>query len=231
MRIQPEITGVAIVLLGNFNPSIFTPAWFGWHELLPEKTVEIAELQIAQSQITSFEADWLKLQAVSDRFTISTTQPPFVRLLDLAIRVFREQLPHTRLQAAGINREVHFLVNSYKERDHIGRSLAPIEPWGEWGDHLEPDGNYGGMASLTMTQVNLQGRPPGGRINVTVENSNRVGEGQRGVFVRVNDHYVVEDPESQEATSELISMLEQGYDESIRRAERIIDHVMSLGRV
>ena len=124
--------------------------------LLPEKTVDIAELQIAQSQVTAFEADWLRLQAVSDRFTIGASQPPFVRLLDLVIRVCREQLPHTRLQAAGIHREVHFLVSSYKERDLIGRALAPSAPWGEWGNHLEPDGRHGGLTSLTMTQVNLQ---------------------------------------------------------------------------
>ena len=55
MRIAPEITGASLVLLGNFNPSIFVPAWFGWHGLLPEKTVEAAELKIDSLVKTRFE--------------------------------------------------------------------------------------------------------------------------------------------------------------------------------
>ena len=112
LRIEPEITGASLVLLGNFNPSIFTPAWFGWHKLLPDRAVDVAELKIAQPQITAFRADWLELQTVPERFYISTTQPPFVRLQDLGVRVFREKLSHTPVHSMGINRQVHFLVKS-----------------------------------------------------------------------------------------------------------------------
>ena len=203
MRIAPEITGASLVLLGNFNPSIFTPAWFGWHDLLPEKTVDVAELQIAQPQITSFSADWLEVNVVPERFSISTTQPPIVRLRDLGIRIFREKLPHTPLHSMGINRQVHFLVNSLDERDQIGRLLAPVEPWGNWGRKLQPDGTHGGMTSLTMTQVNVEGRPPDGLINVTVQPSKRVGQDSTGIYVDVNDHYTVEDRKSKEATTQV----------------------------
>ena len=130
MRIDPELTGASLVLIGNFNPSIFTPAWFAWQDLLPEKTVNVSELQVAQPQNTAFRADWLEFKALPERFAISTTQSPFIRLRDLGIRIFRDKLPHTPLRAMGINRQVHFLVNSLEERDRIGRSLAPVEPWG-----------------------------------------------------------------------------------------------------
>jgi hypothetical protein len=228
LRIEPDITGVSLVLIGKFNPSIFTPAWFGWQNLLPNRIVDVAELQIAQPQITAFRADWLELQIVQDRFSINTAQPPFVRLRDLAIKIFRERLPHTRLQSVGINRQVHFLANSFEERDHLGRLLAPIEPWGEWGRQLEPDGRHGGMTSLTMTQVSPQDRPPDGRINVTVQPSMQIGLDGTGVYVQVNDHYTTDDPDSPTASSEIVNMLEKHFDESIRRAEQIIDHVMSL---
>ena len=52
MRIEPELAGVSVVILGNFNPSIFTPAWFGWRGLLPAGMVESADLRIANPQIT-----------------------------------------------------------------------------------------------------------------------------------------------------------------------------------
>lgn len=229
MRIEPEIVGGSVVLRGHFNPSIFTPQWFAWHELLPKKTVDVAKLEIAHTLITEFNADWLHLQIIPERFLLSTTQSPVVRMRDLAVRIFREHLPHTRLNAMGINREVHFSVSSFSKRDQIGRLLAPVEPWGDWGKKLEPDGEHGGMTSLTMTQVNLEGRPPGGQVNVTVEPSKKIGEDRPGVYVRVNDHYTIKNPEDQMATSKIVTLLEENFDESLRRADQIIDHVMSLG--
>ena len=50
MRIEPEISGVSVVLLGDFNPAIFTPAWFALHDLLPESVADDADLRIAHRQ-------------------------------------------------------------------------------------------------------------------------------------------------------------------------------------
>ena len=225
MRISPEITGASLVLLGNFNPSIFTPAWFGWRGLLPEQTADAAELTVAQPQITSFKVDWLEFRAVPDRFSLSSTQEPFIRLRDLGVRIFTEQLPHTPLHSLGINRQVHFLVATLEDRDRIGRQLAPVKPWGKWAEALEPDGRHGGMTSLTMTQVDIAGRPPGGLINATVQPSTRFGNDRAGVFVEINDHYVVAD---KTATAELMDLLESNFEDSLARAEDVIDTVMSL---
>lgn len=230
MRIEPEIAGVAVVMIGNFNPSIFTPAWFGWHGLISEKMVDTANTKIVHPQISDFNVDWLHIQVVPERFQINTTQAPYIRVQDLAIRIFREHLPHTPLDTMGINREVHFLVESFDERDQLGRLLAPTDPWGEWGKKLEPDGYQGGVTSITMSQVDPEGRPPGGQINVTVEPSNRIGQGHLGVYVRVNDHYTIENIESGIGTSKIVELLEENFDESLRRADQIIDHIMSLTR-
>ena len=230
MRIEPEIAGVAVVLLGNFNPAIFTPAWFGLHGLISERMVDTADTKIVHPQISEFNVDWLQMQVVPERFLISTTQAPYVRVQDLAVRIFREHLPHTPLDTMGINREVHFLVESFDERDQLGRLLAPTDPWGEWGKKLEPDGFHGGVTSITMRQVSPEGRPPGGQINVTVEPSNRIGQGRLGVYVKVNDHYTIENVESEMGTSKIVELLEENFDESLRRADQIIDHIMSLTR-
>ena len=79
-----------------------------------------------------------------------------------------------------------------------------------------------------MRQVNPAGRPLGGQINVTVEPSNRIGQGRLGVYVRVNDHYTIENVESQMGTSKIVALLEENFDESLLRADKIIDHIMSL---
>ena len=85
------------------------------------------------------------------------------------------------------------------------------------------------MTSLTMTQVQLQGRLADDRLNVTVQPSNKIGQDGTGVYIEVNDHYTIKDPASQSATSEIVAILEDNFDHSIRSAERIIDHIMSLG--
>lgn len=230
MRIEPENAGVSVVLLGNFNPSIFTPAWFGWHGLISERMVDTADTKIVNPQISEFNVDWLNMQVFTERFQISTTLAPYVRVQDLAVRIFREHLPHTPLKTMGINREVHFLVESVEDRDRLGRLLAPTEPWGDWGKKLEPDGSHGGVASITMRQVNPEGRPLGGQINVTVEPSTQIGQGRLGVYIRVNDHYTIENVENQMGTSKIVELLEENFDKSLRLADQIIDHIMSLTR-
>lgn len=227
MRIEPEIDGVGVVLIGDFNPAILTPAWFALNGLLPEALVENASLRVAHKEVTAFEADWLRLNVSGQSFSVETLQAPHVRIRDLVSRVFGEQLSHTPLRAFGINRQVHFRVDDLQQRDTIGRRLAPVEPWGAWSDALGLDGEHGGMTSLTMTQVDPDGRPKGGRINVTVEPSTRIGEGRSGVYVQVNDHYTVAHMKAGTAST-AIHLLVENFDESLKRSEQIIDHVMSL---
>ena len=228
MRIEPEISGLAVVLLGDFNPAIFTPAWFTLHGLLP-RAADSADLKVAHRQVAEFSIDWLRLQVTSDRFAANTEQAPHVRVKDLVMRVFKEHLSHTPLRAMGINRSVDFRVGGLAERDRIGRTLAPVEPWGRWAAELGVDGEQGGMTSLTMCQVSPTGRPRGGSVNVKVEPSRRIGQGRSGIFVEVNDHYVADSGDTG-GSSQLMEFLDRQFDTSIRRADEIIDHMMSLAQ-
>ena len=229
MRIEPETSGVTVVLLGDFNPAIFTPAWFALHGLLPKVVAERADLKVAHRQVTEFSTDWLRLQVTSDRFSASTAQAPHVGVRDLVMRVFNEHLSHTPLKAMGINRNVEFQVDGLAERDRIGRALAPVEPWGRWAVELGADGEHGGMTSLTMSQIRPEGRPKGGSINVNVRPSSRIGDGRSGIFVEVNDHYAA-DVAVTGGNLQLMGFLDRHFDMSIRRADEIIGHIMSLAR-
>ena len=94
MRIVPEISGTSIVLVGSFNPAIFTPAWFELHGLLPKGTAESAALELAHPQATVFNAEWLNLNVGIERLMAETTQSPDVRVRDLMVRTFKEHLNH-----------------------------------------------------------------------------------------------------------------------------------------
>ena len=228
MRIEPEIDAFSIVLVGNFNPTIFTPAWFVLHGLLPQAVADSAELLVAHPEITHFRTDWLNLQVSTDQFSAETQLAPHVRVRDLVVRVFKEYLYHTPLRAFGINRNVHFRVRDISARDQIGRKLAPVEPWGVWGRQLGDSGRQGGMISLTMRQVTVEGRPAGDQINVTVEPSSRMSEGAPGVYVGVNDHYTTGETDGHESSGRLMEILEHSFDSSVVCGENIIDHIMSL---
>ena len=230
MKIPPNIQHVTLVILGSFNPSIFTPAWFGWNKLLPDSTANNADLKVAHPQVTAFETDWLRLEVRPDKFLLNAIQPPFIRLSDLAVRIFRDKLSHTPLKALGINHEVHYCVKSFNERMKLGRQLAPVDVWGEWGKQIQLKEDAGGMTSLTMTQLNPEGRPPGGQINIVVEPSHLVGDGQLGVYVRVNDHYTIKNENSLTATSEITDLLEMNFDASQQHSTKIIDHIMSISK-
>ena len=78
-----------------------------------------------------------------------------------------------------------------------------------------------------MTQINPEGRAKGDSINVTVEPSNRVGEGRVGIYVSVNDHYSIESP-SPGTAQQLMGLLEENFETSIKRSDGVIDHIMSL---
>ena len=78
-------------------------------------------------------ADWLHLQVTTEHLSRGNLASAHVRVRDLMARVFRERLPHTPLKALGLNRHAHFRVGSPAERDRIGRTLAPVEPWGALG--------------------------------------------------------------------------------------------------
>ena len=228
MRIDPEIDDVSVVLVGDFNPAVFTPAWFVLHGLLPANAADDAEVEVVHPWTTVFSFDWLQLQVTEERFVARTARAPRIRVRDFVARAFTERPNHTPLGSLGINRGVHFPVRSRVEMDRIGRILAPVEPWGAWGRDLEPDGKHGGMTSLRMSQVKIEGRPPEDLINVTVEQSNPiVGRGRAGVYVDVNDHYTTGDagPGSNER---LIKILEDSFEISLEHSGGIIDHVMSL---
>ena len=227
MRFDPEISGVTVVLVGDFNPAIFTPAWFALHQLLPESVATNAELKVAHRQVTSFDADWLNLEVRTERFIANTSLAPYVRLHDLVVRVFKDHLYHTPIRAFGINRIIHFQVPNLAARDQIGIKLAPVDPWGSWGQALGLKSEHGGMTSLTMSQFDPEGRPSGGQVNVTVEPSSRIGESRFGVYVAVNDHYAIESAESG-TVERTMRLFDENFDKSIQRSEEIIDHVMSL---
>ena len=170
MRIEPEISGASIVMVGSFNPQIFQPFWFAEYGVISRELAAGAQVGLILPDISSFRLEGeFNVQVERDRFSIDRALAPLIRIADVVCRVFGDLLPHTPIHQVGINRLIHFNVRSEAVRDEIGRKLAPWEPWGDWGrTAFTGDGvRKGGLLSLTMTQRNLTDRP-GGSLQVKV---------------------------------------------------------------
>ena len=109
----------------------------------------------------------------------------------------------------GINYDSHFPMDSEDAWHDIGHRVTPKEIWNKV---LKKPG----LRSLT-----IQGERPDdhkGRIAVRIEPSNRV---RYGIFININDHYELQDPESVSGCEAIIDMLESEWKASITRSQQI----------
>lgn len=225
MRLTPEQSGVSVVLVGSINPAIFHPEWFRSRDLITREDAEKAEIQVIAPDLTIFSLPWANLQIERDKFVIQTTTDPFVRVQDLLMKVFLDQLPHTPLTQLAINRAAHFRVESREAQDRVGFTLAPLEVWGEWAKDLADGGHlHGGMRSLTMEQSSVKDRDKG-FIRATVQPSVRFVP---GIWIEVNDHYEVNVAGAAEGAIRVMETIHAQFDTSIARSEWIMDQVLRL---
>lgn len=214
--IKPEINGHTIVLLGSFNPHIFQPAWFASQNLLKKDEADAAKIEFINRELVVFSTDWVRIEVISERVLLGTTQAQaFEWLRDLAVGTFRV-LRHTPIDKLGINRDIHFKIDTEDKWHAIGHRLAPKEVWKDL--LIEP-----GMAGLT-----IRGRRPdehNGALNVRVEPSNKV---KPGVFVSVNDHFEITSPDASRGADQILDILEGSWATSLERSLHIAETIAGL---
>lgn len=167
----------SVVLIGQFNPSILHPAWFGRYGYLRDEEIGQAKNVIVTETITKFKADWLEIQVEPQRLIALTDDPSHAGpLRDLVLSTFTT-LEHTHFWALGINRQFHYKLESEEVWHRFGHFLAPKRPWEK---HLTRPG---------MRSLMIQGSTdtvPGAQIQYMVEPSINF---HPGVFFALNAHY------------------------------------------
>ncbi|MYB34108.1 MAG: hypothetical protein F4X92_03065 [Gammaproteobacteria bacterium] len=189
---QPESIACSIVLLGQFNPAIFHPAWLEAKGIETLGTAAYDGDLLTHRDVASFSIDDRSYHVRPDRFQIETPAPPWVTILDITIKIFAEHLMHTPITAFGVNRTVHFRLSNISSRIKLGRMLAPIEPWGEYGQGMVTDdvGLTGGLQSLVMRQINPVPDEYSSETSVTIEPSVKISD-HTGVYMHVNCHHAL----------------------------------------
>ena len=221
MHITPDATNTQIVLLGNFDPPAFRPEVLFEKKLIGDSQLKAAQIRIAHEALVDANIDWFRLLVTQERFILTATEAPWIRLHDFCARMFVETYPEAKIKMMGINRSVWFETGGIKQRDRLGSSLAPRSAWGEWGQRLDssrPDG-VSGLSSLTMRQEHgLEDRKKG-YIEVRIAPADT-----SKVLMTVNDHYEAVDEEK--ATQEIMNFLRNNFEHSIARSDWIVDCIM-----
>jgi hypothetical protein len=199
----PEVQGVSIVALGNFNPAIFQPLWFSLHNLIRDDEASGAEVKVIHNEVTIFSTNWFSLQVTDGRFSVETQDPTMYQpIRDLALGTF-QILEHTPVRAFGFNRDQHFKIVSADDWHAFGDYFAPKKAWSEI---LEKPG----LRTLT-----IQGKREGcsaDMILLRVEPSPKVPQ---GIFITVNEHYEVGDGSSTKPGDSMrtfLAMLQGAWD-------------------
>ncbi|MEH3105494.1 MAG: hypothetical protein PGN12_16535 [Sphingomonas phyllosphaerae] len=187
---QIEMQGIAIVLMGTFNPTIITPDWLARHKIIDENEVDSSAIVVIHPEVSQFTVGDLIFEVNTERFVLHVTAEPFVRSVDIVVDIFKDKLSHTPISAMAINYLAHFKVPSHKHQTALGRALAPLQAWADWGQTFEADepSKVGGLVSLTVQQSAPSDRAAG-YVRCTIEPSNRIQPSGTGVFMQVNDHY------------------------------------------
>jgi hypothetical protein len=226
MLIEPEQQDVGIVLIGDFNPPIFSPAWLRQHEIVGEKAAFESTISIIHPDLSQFTVGDIEVLVERQRFQLLVRSAPFVQILDVVSKAFGEFLPHTPIRQFGINRSIHFTVESQRVRTGIGRKLAPLEPWGDWGAEIsEGSGELeGGMVNVSMMERHIVDKF---RLSITASvQPSIVIPHNSGIFVAVNHHHEpIERSISQKA---LLQTLEGSFGPSLEKSLWIIEKVMAL---
>ena len=208
---------MSIVLLGDFDPQIFAPAWFGKNELIRPREVDEADVKIVHHEFAEFSLDWVVLQATRERFAVDTCQDAFFEpSRDLVLGTF-ELLDQIPLRAMGINMHEHRRMNSTDAWRQFDCAFATKRRWRNLLS--EP-----GIADLTMRGV----RPDGyeGYVQVSVQPSWRITD---GVFLHVNDHYAAVDESAADraGASAAMEMLRENWQASRERSLGIMERLVT----
>jgi hypothetical protein len=223
-----DIVQASIVMVGQFNPAIISPAWLARHEIITEDELQAAEVEVIHRQITKFAIENVGFACEANRFSIEITSEPIIKIVDYVLQIFGDLLAETPVSAVGINYTEHWRLTSWEQRVALGRALAPKTPWGSWAETWEANDpeTVGGLANLTVLEQLAEKK---GRRQAEIGPSLELADRTRGVYLKVNHH---REPEfslgdGAEAATNIVA---EEFDPAISAARGIINNIREFAK-
>jgi len=224
-----EIFGSAIVVLGAFNPAIFTPDWLEHHKLIGGEDADKARQGaiVVSRQISRFETDWFVLQVTDEQFSVTSNGPLAPAIKDLAVGAL-SLLPHTPVRALGVNFFAHYKMSTTDEYHKVGDVLAPKDIWSAM---FAGEERSAGLIDLTIAiEPAKRGDKPKtpDKKRLTIQPSSKVPS---GIFLSYNDHHELPADGKEKPTIDwCIKTIEEQWqpiwEDSKRVFEGVIDHAI-----
>ena len=228
MAYTAEILTSAIVVVGRFNPAIFSPDWLERNGLIGKDDADAArdggqdQSLLVSHQVTGFETEWFVLQVLENRFSLTSKGALSPAFKDLAVGTL-QLVPHTPVTAVGLNFLGDFKMASEDDYHRVGDVLAPKDVW----KALYPD-EYAGLASLT---VRIQ---RGSRQLVEAKDEKRIAVQPSarikfGVLISYNDHHdvTIDNDDGLRPAERSADIIDKQWDASWQDALRVFDGILS----
>jgi hypothetical protein len=208
-----EIDSASIVIVGSFNPAIFHPMWFKANGLIKPEEADKAKVEIITPMISVFGVEWFKLLVEGQKFVIQTENETHFELLsDLVMGTF-SLLEHTPVVAMGLNRSMHFKMDSEESWHAFGDKITPKEIW--QGVLEKP-----GLLSLVMQGPKQKPNQKSEKhVSVRVESSKRT---MPGILIDVNNHFEIKDNDLQK----VLSILKESWRDVLTNSRKIADQII-----
>lgn len=125
------VGGYAIVLLGQFNPPIFQPAWFALHGIITEDDATDPVDMYLDADSSFFKTGLFGCEVSRDRFRVFSvpTTERREQMSDVVVPAFK-LLYHTPIAAVSMICFRHVPSDEYLWTD-VGPRLVPSSPWEE----------------------------------------------------------------------------------------------------
>lgn len=227
-----EILTSAIIVVGDFNPSIFSPDWLEGNKLIGKGDADAVRegsqdnSMIVSHQVATFGTKWFSLQVLENQFSLTSKDALSPAFKDLAVGIF-QLIPHTPVTAVGLNFLAHFKLANEQEHYQVGDVLAPKAIW----KNIYPEGQTG-LASLTMRIIPAaRGEAPknNDEKRITLQASNKF---KYGVLLSYNDHHDVvsasgDNMKTAERVAEVIeNCWELAWKDSIRAFDGLLSNAL-----
>lgn len=227
-----DLLSSTIVVVGSFNPRIFSPDWLEKNELIGPNDAEYARNAsdlIITAQITRVQTEWFVLQVVEEQLILEGKGVLTPNLKDLAVGIF-SILGHIPVTAVGLNFLAHFKIQSHDFYHFFGDQLAPKEIW--YGVFPRDD-YHAGLDSLVIKVEPATAMKEAPKIrdakNITVSHSKRFTQAIQFVF---NNHFDISGRGSElgtsaDATAKIVEESWQlTWDESVRTFKAVLDSTL-----
>lgn len=170
--------GIGCVLVGKFNPDMFSPAWLKYYKLVRDAEADEAKVSVIHPGLTQFVVANVTFIVQEAKFSISTVdQSRFEPLKDLVLGVL-SLIESTPVTSMGMNTECHFRAKDEAAWNKFGDTVASKELWQKFVTNP-------GLKTITI-QGNNTNSAPGGEINVKVEPSKIKAN---SVLIQINNHF------------------------------------------